>query len=53
MVKKVFKEVYINGIKIKIELTEEEAKTFPKRIVSTVRIKDKEVEAISSKSIFF
>jgi len=46
------KEIYLNGIKIKIEMPEEEIKKLPERIESTIRIRDKEVKPISARTIF-
>lgn len=51
--KKINKEVIINGVKVKIELNEDEAKEFPDKIVSRIRIEDKRLSPISAKSIFF
>ena len=50
---KVMKEVTINDVKVRLELSESEAEDFPAKIVSTIRIKDKELEPISARSIFF
>ena len=50
--KTVLKEVSINGVKVKLELSNEEANRFPKRLESTIKIKDKELETISKDSVF-
>ncbi len=50
---RIMKEVEINGVKVKIELLEEEKNSFPKKLESKIRIKDEEVEPISVRTIFF
>lgn len=50
--KKILKEVSINGVKVKLELSKEEASRFPRKLESTIRVKDKELEPISNGSIF-
>ncbi|MBI2630022.1 hypothetical protein HYW76_02895 [Candidatus Pacearchaeota archaeon] len=51
--RKVIKTVEISGVKVNIELDRKEARKFPKRIESSIRIVDKEVEPIAMRSIFF
>ena len=51
--KKVLKQVIINGVKVRVELSESQARKFPKKLESTIRIKDKELEPIAINSIFF
>ena len=50
--KKVLKEIEINGVKVKIELSEEEVERFPKKIDSIIKIKDKKLKPISVRTIF-
>lgn len=51
--KKVLKEIELNGVKVKIELSEDEAKEFPEKIDSIIKIEDKRLKPISSRTIFF
>lgn len=50
--KKILKEVSINGVKVKLELSKSEAIKFPRKLESTIKIKDKKLEPISANSIF-
>jgi len=50
---KIIKEVKINGVRVKLELSKEKARDFPEKLESTIKIEDKEVEPISLGSIFF
>ena len=50
--KKVLKEISINGVKVRLELSEEEARNFPKKLVSTVRIRTIPNKTPPSKSQF-
>lgn len=52
MKEKVLKEIMINGNKVKIELLREEAKNFPRKLNSSVKIEDKEVLPVSKSAIF-
>ena len=49
---KVIKVVELNGVKVRIELSEEESKIFPEKIESSIRIKDKKLARISAGSVF-
>ena len=51
--KKVIKEVVINGVKVKLEMSMEKAKNYPDKIESIIKIEEEEVSSIPSKSIFF
>lgn len=51
--KKILKEIEINGVKVKIELSEDEAKKFPEKIDSIIKIEDRRLKPISSRTIFF
>lgn len=51
--KKVLKEIELNGVKVKIELSEDEAKEFPEKIDSIIKIEDEKLNPISAKTIFF
>lgn len=49
---KVIKVVEINGVKVRIGLSEEDAKRFPEKIESSLRIRDKKLAHISANSVF-
>mgnify|MGYP001619381886 CR=1 FL=1 len=51
--KKVLKEIELNGVKVKIELSEDEVERFPKKIDSIIKIEDKKLKPIAAKTIFF
>jgi len=52
MKEKILKPIKINGQKVKIELSKEEAKSFPKKLESSMRIKNKDADPISKCIIF-
>ena len=51
--KNTMKEVEINGVKVKIELSEDEANKFPEKIESIIKVEDRKLKPISIRTIFF
>tara|TARA_Y100000310_G_scaffold318836_1_gene373351 strand:+ start:452 stop:616 length:165 start_codon:yes stop_codon:yes gene_type:complete len=51
--KKILKEIEINGVKVKIELLEDEIRKFPEKIDSIIKVRDKKLKPISIRTVFF
>jgi len=51
--KRILKEIEINGVNVKIELSEDEAERFPEKIDSIIKVNDRNLKPISMRTVFF